>query len=135
MAELDANAKKLYDLDLDTLVGATKSVKLNGKEFTLSQPDLGELLKLTKLGAKLQEATTSGGEEGNEAVEVMGELRDMIAKLAPPLAAEPINVMQMIALLNLLVDMAMPSSVEEFEKRGITLTNDQKKILSGYLKQ
>ena len=41
--------------------------------------------------------------------------------------------MQMLALLNLLVDMAMPSSVEEFEKRGITLTDDQKKILQGYL--
>lgn len=125
------NDKRMYDLDLDTLMGDSKTIRLNKKAFEITQPDLGELLKLTKLGGKLEDVR--GDADGDAAIAVMAELREVVGKLAPALKEEPINVMQMLALLNMLIDMAMPSSVEEFEKRGITLTDDQKKILHGYL--
>ena len=65
-----------------------------------------------------------------EAVEAINSLRDAFAELVPELKGKPLNVEQLLALLDLVVSMAMPSDVSELEKRGIKLDADQKKILS-----
>jgi len=123
----DTNA---YDLDLDTLVKPSKTIRLNGEAITIKPPELEELLKLSKLGGAIQKKQTGKKMDESEAVEAINSLRDAFAELVPELKGKSLNVEQLLALLDLVVKMAMPSDVSELEKRGITLTSDQKKILS-----
>ncbi len=123
----DTNA---YDLDLDTLVKPSKKIRLNGEAITINPPSLEELLKLSKLGGAIQAKQTGKKMSEEEAVEAINSLRDAFAELVPELKGKSLNVEQLLALLDLVVKMAMPSDVTELEKRGITLDADQKKILS-----
>lgn len=126
----DTNENKTYDLDLDTLVKPSKTIKLAGEAITINPPSLEELLKLSKLGGQIQKRQTGEKMTEEEAVEAINSLRDAFADLVPELKGKPLNVEQLLALLDLVVSMAMPSDVSELEKRGIKLDADQKKILS-----
>lgn len=124
------NENNTYDLDLDTLVKPSKTIKLAGEAITINPPSLEELLKLSKLGGQIQKRQTGKTMTEEEAVEAINSLRDAFAELVPELKGKPLNVEQLLALLDLVVSMAMPSDVSELEKRGIKLDDDQKKILS-----
>lgn len=124
------NETSAYDLDLDTLVKPSKKIKLAGEAITINPPSLEELLKLSKLGGQIQKRQTGEKMTEEEAVEAINSLRDAFAELVPELKGKPLNVEQLLALLDLVVSMAMPSDVSELEKRGIKLDADQKKILS-----
>lgn len=126
----DTNETNAYDLDLDTLVKPSKKIKLAGEAITINPPSLEELLKLSKLGGQIQKKQTGEKMTEEEAVEAINSLRDAFAELVPELKGKPLNVEQLLALLDLVVSMAMPSDVSELEKRGIKLDADQKKILS-----
>lgn len=126
----DTNETNAYDLDLDTLVKPSKKIKLAGEAITINPPSLEELLKLSKLGGQIQKRQTGEKMTEEEAVEAINSLRDAFAELVPELKGKPLNVEQLLALLDLVVSMAMPSDVSELEKRGIKLDADQKKILS-----
>lgn len=126
----DTNENKTYDLDLDTLVKPSKTIKLAGEAITINPPSLEELLKLSKLGGQIQKRQTGDKMTEEEAVDAINSLRDAFAELVPELKGKPLNVEQLLALLDLVVSMAMPSDVSELEKRGIKLDADQKKILS-----
>jgi len=122
----DTNA---YDLDLDTLVKPSKTIRLGGEAIVINPPSLEELLKLSKLGGAIQKKQDGKKMSEEEAVEAINSLRAAFADLVPELKGKPLNVEQLLALLDLVVKMAMPSDVTELEKRGITLDSDQKKIL------
>lgn len=126
----DTNDNSTYDLDLDTLVKPSKKIRLAGEAITINPPSLEELLKLSKLGGQIQKRQTGEKMTEEEAVEAINSLRDAFAELVPELKGKPLNVEQLLALLDLVVSMAMPSDVSELEKRGIKLDADQKKILS-----
>jgi len=126
----DTNETNAYDLDLDTLVKPSKKIRLAGEAITINPPSLEELLKLSKLGGQIQKKQTGEKMTEEEAVEAINSLRDAFAELVPELKGKPLNVEQLLALLDLVVSMAMPSDVSELEKRGIKLDADQKKILS-----
>lgn len=118
-----------YDLDLDTLVKPSKTIRLKGEAIVINPPSLEELLKLSKLGGAIQAKQTGKKMSEEEAVEAINSLRDAFAELVPELKGKDLNVEQLLALLDMVVKMAMPSDVSELEKRGITLDADQKKIL------
>lgn len=120
-----------YDLDLDTLVKPSKVIKLGGEPITINPPQLEELLKLSKLGGAIQKRQSGEKMSEEEAVEAINNLRAAFVDLIPELKGKQLNVEQLLALLDLVVAMAMPSDVSELEKRGITLDADQKKILQG----
>lgn len=118
-----------YDLDLDTLVKPSKTIKLGGEAIVINPPSLEELLKLSKLGGAIQKRQSGEKMSEEEAVEAINNLRAAFADLVPALKGKPLNVEQLLALLDMVVSMAMPSDVSELEKRGIKLDADQKKIL------
>lgn len=124
-----AQDSSTYDLDLDTLVKPSKKIKLGGEAIEIQPPSLEELLKLSKLGGAIQKRQSGEKMSEEEAVEAINNLRDAFAELIPELKGKALNVEQLLALLDLVVAMAMPSDVSELEKRGITLDADQKKIL------
>ena len=118
-----------YDLDLDTLVKPSKRIKLGGEAIEIQPPSLEELLKLSKLGGAIQKRQAGEKMSEEEAVEAINNLRAAFADLIPALKGKALNVEQLLALLDMVVSMAMPSDVSELEKRGIKLDADQKKIL------
>lgn len=124
------NEQTTYDLDLDTLVKPSKKIKFGGEVIEIKPPALEELLKLSKLGGQIQKRQSGEKMSEEEAVEAINSLRDAFAELVPELKGKPLNVEQLLALLDLVVSLAMPSDVTELEKRGIKLDDDQKKILS-----
>lgn len=124
------NEANTYDLDLDTLVKPSKRIKFGGEAIEIQPPSLEELLKLSKLGGQIQKRQSGQKMSEEEAVEAINSLRDAFADLVPELKGKQLNVEQLLALLDLVVGLAMPSDVTELEKRGIKLDDDQKKILS-----
>jgi hypothetical protein len=131
MAELDNSV----DLDLETLVGVKKNVKMpDGKIIAIAAPDLLDLLKMSKLGQQMQDLDKLSEEE---TVEVFNTLKSTFVDLIPELQPyrDTLNFQQVLAVLNLVVKLAMPSDLSELEKQGITLDDDQKKALEGFLEQ
>lgn len=129
--QLSNSGTNAYDLDLDTLVKPSKKVKINGEIIEIEPPELEQLLKLSKLGGEIQKQQTGKKMSEEEAVAAIGRLREAFTELVPALKdKKPLNVDQLLALLNMVVTIAMPNDVTELEKRGIKLDADQKKILS-----
>lgn len=122
------------DLDLDVLAKQSKHVKLNGKTIEVRPLEVGELFSLHKLGKDFQNVNTDDMDE-EKAVQAVEALQGGFERFIPDLKGQKLSLDQMFALLDLVIEMAMPSDVEELEKRGITLSADQKKILSQYSKK
>lgn len=115
-----------FDLDLDTLVKPSKKVKLNGQIIELDPPSLEELVKLAKLGGELQGMDTSNL-NADEVSAVIDKLNAGIRDVMPALKDVKLNIDQIIAVIEMMVDYAQPNDTKELEKRGVKLTGDQKK--------
>lgn len=122
-------AEQSFDLDLDTLVKPSKKVKLNGQIIELEAPSLEELVKLAKLGGELQGMDTNNL-NADEVSEVIDKLNGGIRELMPALKDVKLNIEQIIAVIEMMVDYATPNDTKELDKRGITMTSDQKKTAS-----
>lgn len=116
-----------FDLDLDTLSASKKTVKIGGKVIEINPPALEDLIDLAKLGGKLQKYQGGQVADAEELGAVMDELKGGITKLVPELSEHKLNLDQLLALIDLLVDSAQPADAKELEKRGIKLDGDQKK--------
>lgn len=122
------------DLDLDVLAKPSKNVRLNGKVVEVRPLEVGELFRLHRLGKDFQQVDTDNMTE-EQATEAFKALHDGFTEFIPDLKGQTLSIDQLFALLDLVINMAMPSDIEELEKRGITLSADQKKILSQYSKK
>lgn len=116
-----------YDLDLDTLSASKKTVKIGGQIIEINPPALEDLIDLAKLGGKLQKYQGGAVSDAEELGDVMDKLKAGITNLVPELASHKLNLEQLLALIELLVDSAQPADAKELEKRGIKLDGDQKK--------
>ena len=119
-------ADSTFDLDLDTLVKPSKKVKLNGEIIELEPPTLEELVKLAKLGGELQGMDTSNL-NADEVSDVIDKLNAGIRDVMPALKDVKLNIEQIIAVIEMMVDYATPNDTKELEKRGVKLDGDQKK--------
>lgn len=119
-------AEQSFDLDLDTLVKPSKKVKIGGNIVELEPPTLEELVKLAKLGGELQGMDTSNL-NADEVSEVIEKLNAGIRELMPALNDVKLNIDQIIAVIEMMVDYATPDDTKELEKRGVSMTRDQKK--------
>lgn len=123
----DATQQNNFDLDLDTLSADKKTVKLNGEVIEIAPPALEDLIDLAKMGGKLQKFQGGKVENTDEMIQVMDELKSGLVNLVPELKEHKLNLNQLLALIDLLVDSAQPADAKELEKRGIKLDGDQKK--------
>jgi hypothetical protein len=122
-------AEQTFDLDLDTLVKPSKKVKLNGSIIELEPPSLEELVKLAKLGGELQGMDTSNL-NADEVSNVIDKLNEGIRDVMPALKDVKLNIEQIIAVIEMMVDYATPNDTKELEKHGVKLDGDQKKTPS-----
>lgn len=112
------------DIDLDALIPEAKVVKFGGNLITIQPPTTEQLLSLVKLGERLKNnySSTAEGELYQEGIaKDFNDLQDSIAGLAPELKGAKLNFAQIVALLEMIVEMAMPGQLEELKKRGITI--------------
>jgi hypothetical protein len=126
----DAPQNSTYDLDLDTLSQSKKRVKINGEVIEFDPPALEDLIEVAKLGGQLQklQGQQAAGEIDAEFMgEVMDKLKTGLSGIVPELKDHKLNIEQLMALINLFVESAQPNDAKELEKRGVSMTDDQKK--------
>lgn len=119
-----------FDLDLDTLSQSKKRVKIGGQVIEFDPPALEDLIEVAKLGGelqKLQSQQTDGTLDADTMGTVMDKLKNGLANIVPELKDHKLNINQLMALINLFVDSAQPADAKELEKRGVSMTTDQKK--------
>ena len=118
-----------FDLDLDTLSQDKMRVKIQGGVVEFNPPSLEDLIELAKLGGKMQKFKGGAIDTNNidEMSEVMDALKNGISNIVPELTNYKLNLDQLLAILDLLVDKAQSTDTKELEKRGIKLDDDQKK--------
>lgn len=117
------------DLDLDALTSNTKKIKLNGKEFTITPPDVAELFELMSVGKKLRKMNSQDMSE-EDAMNAFELMKDAFIKIIPELKGEKVSIEQLFALLQLVTKMAIPSNVKAMEEAGVKIDSTQKKTLS-----
>lgn len=104
-------------LDLDSLAPSPRVVKFGDKHITVNPPKTIDVLKLGKLGQKLEGAEDLADEVMESHLE---ELTAQVHKIIPGLEGTPLNLAQLLALVGLIKDMAVPEDAKELEKRKIT---------------
>ncbi len=93
-----------YDLDLDTVLPAGKTIKLNGQVATVYPPKLRTMLKITAAAKKMELGDINEG---------MPEMIDALAEVVPVLK-DPnvdISVDQLLALTQFIGTMSTPPAV------------------------
>ena len=87
----------MIDLDLDALVPQEKKIKLNGKEYSVKQPTLAQLLMVLSMSEKLQ--------TDKESAEALGKMMEIIVILIPDLKDEPLTAEQAFKILEFVIKM------------------------------
>lgn len=106
-------------LDLDELKPSGKKIRVGGKIVEIGQPDTGQLLDLIRIGKSL-EGMTRDNYNMDTLQEALKQTTEIAKSLAPELADYKLNIVQALALINLLQGIAMPDRLKELQKRGIT---------------
>lgn len=129
-------------VDLDALSGKSIIVKLRGEEVELEEPALEDLFDLIRLAKVAQDAdlpTEAEGIEDLAAIEngfkIYEDFRSGVDKVFPVLVGKKINIRQLLKIVEIMQELAVPPELEELEKHNIKLTSDQKKTISATLKQ
>jgi hypothetical protein len=116
-------------LDLDALVPQKARVKLGGEWIEVSPPDVLAILELPALAAKFQQLQT-GGATTEQSAEAVKEFKKALSTLIPNIEKYSLTTNQLFALLEFIMKIAIPEKIDQMEKAGVKLDNDQKKILS-----
>ena len=138
MSDVDLVLEPEVDLDLDALVVEPKKVRLPGGQVVLIQiPELSTLLGLTKLGNKLDKMKNKKNVTAEQKLDLFQTIKEAFIEHIPELKPykDQLNDDQVAALIQFVAKMSMPKDLEELEKRGISLSDDQKKALQDFLGQ
>lgn len=111
-------------IDLDALLPVKVTISFGGEEIEISPPKTADVLKLGLLGQKL----TDLGELPSEGVDKL--IADMTAQIhacVPQLAGKELNLAQLLVLVGIINDMAIPPDAKELQARGITGVDPKKK--------
>lgn len=104
-------------LDLDALMPKKATIKINGAEIDVVPPTVADVLKLGYLGQKLADGSKLPPEELDKLVT---DLTDQIYKCVPQLNGTDLNLAQLLKVVDLINEMAMPPEDEELKARGVT---------------
>lgn len=105
-------------LDLDALTPEPRRIKFDGNQIEVQPPTTADVLILGKIGKKIENANEL---EDEELEEVSKQLRDKIDKIVPALGGKFLTLGQQMALLEIVLDMAIPPDAKELEAKGITV--------------
>lgn len=123
--------RKDFDLDLDTLKGEPKFVRLNNKTLKVYPPDILQLLEIVDIVQKIdkyrsldQDSLTSEvqGEMVESISEALKVFKRALCRLIPDLEGIDITSEQMFALFDFLGELVIPSEHRELRDRGIQIS-------------
>ncbi len=114
----------MIDLDLDGLVKKTRSVKLNGKIIEIGQPSLRGLVSLLDCAKSLQ--GLQGTNDIEKITKQVAKFQTEIEILIPEIKGSVLTIEQMLALLQLVMELATPSNPSP-ELEGIEVVPTEKK--------
>lgn len=104
-------------LDLDALAPKPAVITFNGREITVPPPTTDVVLKMIYLGKQIN---GGGSLPKDELQALMDETYFYISKAIPDLSETALSPKQLMAIINMLVDMGMPPDKKEMENKGVT---------------
>lgn len=104
-------------VDLNALIPEPITIHFGEEDILLEQPATEVLFKLNYLVQTINEA---GGKPEEELKKYIDDLKAQIFKCIPALAGKTLNTAQILKLVEIINEMAMPPDNDELEKRGIT---------------
>ena len=110
-------------LDLDALQPQAKTIKFKDKLIEVQPPKTGDLLRLSQIGARMQEAAQLPAAELDK---VVADLEASIKNFIPELADATLVSGQLMSLLSLIMEMGMPEQMAELKKQGIEVSPTKK---------
>lgn len=110
-------------IDLGALIPQAVTVKFGDQEVLVTPPKTADILKLGYLGQKLQD----GADLSDEAIDELVEKLDAnVKRCIPKFSDKQLNLAQLLKLVDIINDMAMPPDAKELAKRGITAATPKK---------
>ena len=114
----------LEKLDLDALAPSKAEVTLDGKVMIIEPATTGQIMRISKVTAKMKSIET--GVVPEDIDERLVELKEIMVEFIPALADHNLSLGQMMALVTLVMNMSMPKDTQELEKRNIKPDTDPK---------
>lgn len=115
----------MIDLDLDLFAPKDRVVKFGGKMITVKQPTTEQLFQIMTIGQRMSTFDTEN--VSNDDLEtLLKESRAIIAITIPELVDAELNIQQIVALVQMIGEMALPKDLKELQSRGITADIDPK---------
>ncbi len=109
-------------IDLDALVPVNVTIKLGGQEIEIKPPKTVDVLRLGFLAQKLQKPDEL---KDNELDETLDFMTAQVKKCVPAIESHDLNTAQLLKLVQIISEMAVPPDAKELQERGIS-TGDPK---------
>lgn len=110
-------------LDLNALAPEARKIKFGEQIIEVQPPKTVHVLKLSQIGAKMQQAADLPTEELEE---VVNKLQTIIGEIIPELKEVTLTTGQLMAIMTMIVEMGMPEQAKELAKKGITVDGSPK---------
>lgn len=104
-------------VDLDALLPEPATIRFGGADIEVRPPKTGQVLRLGKLGEKMQDVDKLSEAEVDKLVT---EVTTLLSEIIPELTGKDLSTQQLLALLQLVGSMSVPPDAEELKAKGIS---------------
>ncbi len=104
-------------VDLDALMPSPVTIKFGGKDIEVQPPKTSDILRLGVYAEALGKIEEMSTEEVTMAI---NNLNDQIGLCIPELKGINLNMAQMLKVVQIINDMAMPTDVKAMNESGVT---------------
>lgn len=112
-------------IDLDALQPQPVTLTFKGKTLTVNPPKTGDVLRLNTVARKINDLQ---GLLDEEIENILQNVQAKIAAVIPELKDENLNTAQLLLVIKIINEMALPPDAKELKKRGITVDNPKKVV-------
>lgn len=110
-------------IDLDALVPEKRKIKFNDEIIEVNPPSTANILRLSKSAVTLSEAGDVDTDELQKATET---IEACIKDIIPELKEATLSTNQLLSLMTLINDMALPQDDKKLKEQGVTLDGSKK---------
>lgn len=110
-------------LDIDSLAPKDREITFGGEKISVKPPQTVSVVRLGMLSPKMLSADLL---ELNELEQLVLDLRTEVDRSIPEIAGKPLATEQLMALVDLIIDMGTPKDVKALKKKGITVSSSKK---------
>jgi hypothetical protein len=104
-------------VDLDALLPESTTIKFGGQEIEVKPPKTGQVLRLGKLGERIQDVEKLSSEEVDKLVT---DITSLISEIIPELTGKDLSTAQLLTLIQIIGNMSIPPDAKELKEKGIS---------------